>query len=174
MSEQSRNDWGEMVLPGVYMLRGCTAPSQGRLVGVDASRPQLEFILEAIEVMERHTSKLKESNEEIRRYLRNPDSVMESTNALSTSTSEVAVCEAEDVNSILAAALQENEALISRKERELNELKQLVQNNRCACSYHSTQETNVNHLVPADAGGNHVAPDVREATDEMSNAHFSL
>ncbi|RNF02496.1 hypothetical protein TraAM80_06393 [Trypanosoma rangeli] len=163
-----------MILPGVYMLRGCTASSQGRqVVSIDASRPQLEFILDEIEAMERHVKKLRESNDEIRGYLRSSNSVTECKNALSTSGTEILVCDTEDINTVLTDALRENEVLISSKEQELNELKKMVQSNRCACSYHLVRESGVKNSVPGDASST-VSPEVGEAADEMSNAHFLL
>ncbi|PWU99544.1 hypothetical protein C4B63_9g200 [Trypanosoma cruzi] len=141
MRERGKNEWGEMVLPGVYMLRGSTTSSRGRTFDLDASKLQLELILNEIEVMERHMKKLKESNNEIKEYLKNRgDSIMESTNTISTSGAVAAVSDTEDINDVLAEALVENETIISRKEMELNELKQLIQSNRCACSYHSIEE----------------------------------
>ncbi|EKF26596.1 hypothetical protein MOQ_009705 [Trypanosoma cruzi marinkellei] len=175
MGERGENDWGEMVLPGVYMLRGSTASSRGKIFGLDASKPQLELILNEIDVMERHVKKLKESNGEIKEYLKNRgDSIMESTNTIPTSGAVIAVSDTEDINDVLAEALVENEAIISRKERELNELRQLIQSNRCACSYHSIRESNEGNSVPDDISRNSVATEVRGVLDEMSNNTFSL
>ncbi|EAN91645.1 hypothetical protein C3747_88g195 [Trypanosoma cruzi] len=175
MRERVKNDWGEMVLPGVYMLRGSTTSSRGRTFDLDASKLQLELILNEIEVMERHVKKLKESNSEIKEYLKNHgDSIMESTNTISTSGAVAAVIDTEDINDVLAEALVENETIISRKEMELNELKQLIQSNRCACSYHSIKENNEGHSVPDDTSRNSVATEVQGVIDEMSNTHFSL
>ncbi|KAF8279793.1 hypothetical protein TcBrA4_0100860 [Trypanosoma cruzi] len=83
------------------MLRGSTTSSRGRTFDLDASKLQLELILNEIEVMERHMKKLKESNNEIKEYLKNRgDSIMESTNTISTSGAVAAVSDTEDINDV--------------------------------------------------------------------------
>ncbi|ORC87136.1 uncharacterized protein TM35_000231070 [Trypanosoma theileri] len=142
MSQQPRNDWGEMVLPGVYMLRRTTAVEK-KLVGADAGNVQIEIILHDIEVMQNHINKLKETNDEIREYIKNKGSLGISERPPSPSGHDVEVCDPTDNITVFKDALVENEIIISSKERELEELKRLIQPNRCACHYHSDEVKDV-------------------------------
>ncbi|KAH9588981.1 hypothetical protein LSM04_008499 [Trypanosoma melophagium] len=138
MSRQSRNDWGEMVLPGVYMLHRKTALEK-KLVGPNAGNVQIEVILHEIEVMQNHINKLKQSNDEIREYIKKKESLRISEKIPSPTGDDREVCDSTDNITVFMDALLENEIVISSKERELEELKRLIHPNRCACRYHSDE-----------------------------------
>ncbi|KEG10405.1 hypothetical protein DQ04_03751080 [Trypanosoma grayi] len=185
MAARTEDDWGEMVLPGVFMLRRKTAPLEKRIVGLSAGSTQFEILLHEIEVIETHIDKLKKSNAEIREYLKEAECRKENLAISCTSGGDISVCEPENDDGVFEDAIAENEALISCKEKELAELSRLIQSNRCACSYNSGKITDAEIPVTDDTGRTDTVENVMEeeedeeeeeegCEEDMSNARFCL
>lgn len=150
-------EWGEMMMPGVYMIRrhvGITEPG----VDAGANDPLLrpDTVHNDIKEVEKLIKKLKESNEEITKYLEEEMSKgVSSGDSKNTTSSErhLATVDGEVCDELeeFRAAMAENEQIISRKEEELTYLRKLLDLQRCGKALHE-EEKRGEEGVAADGG----------------------
>ncbi|KAG8342968.1 hypothetical protein TRVL_06201 [Trypanosoma vivax] len=168
MAQRVSSDWGEMVLPGVFM-RKRVAPIAGKLINASLE-DKVEFVLSRIEETEAHIKKLRESNAFIRdyisenRFVKNDDPCFDH---------DALVCSLGNDYNVLMEALAENEALISIKEKDVKDLKRLLQANHCSCA-------NRLHNAPVPSGTvlgnaeNNETSNEEEGAEEHSSGPFCL
>lgn len=143
----STEDWGDMVLPGVYMIqRTPNANTLSTIVQSDGTL-NLELLHLEIDEVEKHIEMLRKSNVEIAAYLKDKrENAVEEDNDGGGMSSMVAhssgETETEDDDAVFREALEENVLVIAKKEHELALLKELIKGQRCGCcSSHAHHES---------------------------------
>nr|CCC89544.1 conserved hypothetical protein [Trypanosoma congolense IL3000] len=168
----TRNDgWGEMVLPGVFMLRGKTSTS--RLADYDPYSGEVDIILHRIEQLEKYIEKINQSNALIGEYLREENCGTTDTQSV-LSGMEVGTLDGDNDDSVFLEALAENNAILSMKMRELNELKSMVQSSHCLSHYHHDSSITTEHMSREQSAEITPEEDENISVNNMSNIQFSL
>lgn len=134
---QVSEDWGSMVIPGVYMIqRAPSASSLSTIMQPDGTL-NLELLHLEIDEMEKHIELLRKSNIEIAAYLRetreNGEEAEEGGGMASMVACSSGAVESEDDDAVFREALDENVLVIAKKEMELEQLKALIAGQRCGC-----------------------------------------
>lgn len=132
-------DWGDMVLPGVYMIQR-TAKSALTTETVQADGTvNLELVHLEIEEAEKHIELLDKSNREIALYLKEKREGSCDGEGDAGVTSMAALAdggvEEEEDDAVFREALEENVLVIARKKREVELLRALLGGQRCGCSH---------------------------------------
>lgn len=148
MSAQS-SDWGDMVLPGVYMIRRGVHTSRLQQILSSDGHLNLELVHLEVEELTRDIERLTRSNEEIVYYLSHKeeykggdtseDASQDCSMAAMLATSAGETVE-EDDDEVFRDAIQENESVIKRKEAELALLYKLIANQKCGCHAHKSAD----------------------------------
>ncbi|RHW74038.1 uncharacterized protein TEOVI_000682700 [Trypanosoma equiperdum] len=172
MSGDGSDGWGEMVLPGVFMLRRSAALPR-KLIGPVSDGDKMEIIAYKIEEIEKYIQKLKESNANINEFL-NDEGRNSGTRHQTLSSNDISTLNADGDDRVLLEALAENAALISSKTRELEELKALLQNNCCACACRSYSSTDGGSGVQEPSVTHFTGDEEESSVNDMSIARFSL
>lgn len=144
MSAQGE-DWGDMVMPGVHMIRRTMTVSQTQKILNPDGKLNLQLIHLKMEELARDIKRLTKSNVEIVYYLSHKDEYKDSgaddddggdcsmAAMMATTNDKI---EEEDDDEIFIEALQENESVIKGKEAELELLGALIDSQKCGCSAH--------------------------------------
>ncbi|KAG5475469.1 hypothetical protein LSCM1_03589 [Leishmania martiniquensis] len=137
------DEWGDMVLPGVYMIRRCSSTGVTSGAVQPDKMVNLELLHLEIEDMERHIELLQKSNREIVAYLKEKG---ESRSAQEEGGGSGSLIEfsngglaEEDEDEVFLEAMEENTLVIERKKKELESLRMLIGGQRCGCSSTHTQ-----------------------------------
>lgn len=150
---QANEEWGDMVIPGVYMIqRAPTTSSLSTVIQTDGSI-NLELLHLEIDELEKHIELLRKSNIEIAAYLRekreNGEEDEEGGGMSSMAACASGAVEMEDDDAVFREALEENVLVIAKKEMDLAQLRELVKGQRCGCgSAHSHQNAVQTNPVP--------------------------
>ncbi|CAC9500772.1 conserved hypothetical protein [Leishmania infantum JPCM5] len=143
---QSNDDWGDMVLPGVYMIQRSTGSGMTSGTVPPDKAVNLELIHLEIEETEEYIELLQRSNNEIAAYLKDQreSRFAEEEGGVGTSMIELSDggLEEEDDDAVFREALEENALVIARKKKELEQLRALISEQRCGCSCAHTQHHN--------------------------------
>eukprot|EP00796_Vickermania_ingenoplastis_P001914 gene1914-1159_t len=144
----SNDNWGEMVMPGVFMIRGnivSNDPLSRTTESTAYSHPEL--IHHDIKQLEAIVTKLKESNLEIASYL--SDSTREKgqndDRRLASTSGEV--CDSDEE---FREAMKENEHVIREKENEIKRLHELIQVQHCGTDLHQNQKVESKREEPEE------------------------
>lgn len=133
----SDGGWGDMIIPGVYMIqRTPKANILSTIVQPDGTL-NLELLHLEIDELQRHIELLRKSNVEIAAYLKekreNGEEDEEGGGMSTTVALSSGATEEEDDDAVFLEALEENVLVITNKERELEQLRELIKGQRCGC-----------------------------------------
>ncbi|GET89889.1 hypothetical protein, conserved [Leishmania tarentolae] len=140
---QDNDDWGDMVLPGVYMIQRsiCSGTITGPVT--PEKMVNLELVHLEINETEKYIELLQKSNNEIAAYLKerreSRSAEEEGGGAASMMELSDGGVEEEDDDVVFREALEENALVIARKKRELEQLRTLISGQRCGCLCAHTQ-----------------------------------
>ncbi|CAG9576848.1 conserved hypothetical protein [Leishmania major strain Friedlin] len=140
---QSNHDWGDMVLPGVYMIHRSTGSRMTSGTVPPDRAVNLELVHLEIEETEDYIELLQKSNNEIAAYLKEQRESRSAEEEGGVAASMIELSdggvEEEDDDAVFREALEENGLVIARKKRELEQLRALISGQRCGCSCAHTQ-----------------------------------
>lgn len=137
----SNDNWGEMVIPGVFMIqRNKIVPTEPSLTKEANPYTNPELIHGEIKELEALVRKLKESNTEIMNYLAD-QSRDRGTDERRLVDVDGQAC---DEDEEFRAAMIENEHIIREKEVEIKRLEKLIELQHCGKSLHDNPILNHN------------------------------
>ncbi|CAJ1029359.1 hypothetical protein Q4I30_005178 [Leishmania utingensis] len=139
---QGNEDWGDMVLPGVYMIQRSTGAGMTSGTVRPDKTVNLELVHLQIDETKKYVELLEKSNKDIATYLKEQRESRSTEEGGGGAGSMIALSgdmEEEDNDSVFREALEENELVIARKKRELEQLRALIGGQRCGCSCTHTQ-----------------------------------
>ncbi|KAG5476002.1 hypothetical protein CUR178_03717 [Leishmania enriettii] len=141
---QGNDDWGDMVLPGVYMIRRCSGTGTTGGMVQSGKTANLELVHLEIDEMEKHIELLQKSNREIAAYLKEKQESRSAQEEGEGSGSMVALSDGgvgeEGDDEAFREAMEENILVVARKKKELEHLRALIGGQRCGCLCTHTQD----------------------------------
>lgn len=166
----SEDAWGEMVIPGVYMIKRQRVFTEISGDSDDKAYTNPELLHHDLKELEKLVQKLKESNCEIAAYLSDPNREREDEGRRLASLSGEACDEDEEFR----AAIAENEQIIREKEKEIKRLQALISLQHCGANLYEAPKNPDSHAVaPVSGISNEEDPEVIEEEIE-SPIHIDL